>query len=267
MATCICAANAEKTAPLFFPSKIFARPSIGKAHLNQGGLLLNIANPTAGFFDGDCVESAVTVGTNAHLILSTPAASRVFRTRSGLPARNQQTFHVEENGLLEWIPEPFIPHAGASYSQSTHIKLHPSASLLFFEWLAPGRVAKGEIFAYQQLQWQLDLHVANELIAREHYVLQPENHSIESLRARFPAAHYVSLYTAGVMTNNWPASALDALSSEHISLGHGTLSHGVYVIRALCRDSMSARTLIEHLREILYSHAGRTTPSLGRVPS
>ena len=56
-------------------------------------------------------------------------------------------------------PKPFIPHAGASYVQTTEIELHPGASLLFFEWLAPGRVAKGEVFAYQNLRWELDLRV------------------------------------------------------------------------------------------------------------
>ena len=79
-------------------------------------------------------------------------------------------------------------------------QLHPTASLLFFEWLAPGRVAKGEVFAYQNLRWELDLSVDGNLVARERYDLRPDNHSLEALRARFPAAHYLSVYAAGTMT-------------------------------------------------------------------
>ncbi len=238
---------------------------IGKGHVDQGQLVLNIVNPTAGFFDGDQVDTLITVKPGASLVLSTPAAARVYQTRSGKPAANHQQFRVEENAALEWIPEPFIPHAGASYVQTTKIDLHASASLLFFEWLAPGRVAKGEIFAYENLRWELDLRVDDHLIARERYNLCPDNHSLEALGARFPAAHYLSVYAAGIMTRDWPAAELDALTNENISLGHGPVQHGVHVIRALCSDSLHTRRLMEHLRRLLYAHAGKIPPNLGRL--
>lgn len=238
---------------------------IGKGHLDQGRLVLTIANPTAGFFDGDRVDTAVTIAPGARLVLSTPAASRVYQTRSGKPAANFQEFRVGENASLEWLPEPFIPHAGASYVQATRIALHRSASLLFFEWLAPGRVAKGEVFAYQNLRWELDLSVDEQLVARERYDLRPEDHSLEALRARFPAAHYLSVYVAGEMTRDWPAASLDALANENVSLGHGPLQRGVHVIRALCRDSLSTRRLMEELRRLLYSNAQLVPPNLGRI--
>ncbi len=238
---------------------------IGKGHVDQGQLVLSIVNPTAGFFDGDQVDTLITVKPGASLVLSTPAAARVYQTRSGKPAANHQQFRVEENAALEWIPEPFIPHTGASYVQTTKIDLHASASLLFFEWLAPGRVAKGEVFAYKNLRWELDLSVDDHLIARERYDLRPDNHSLEALRARFPAAHYLSVYAAGIMTRDWPAAELDALTNKNISLGHGPVQHGVHVIRALCSDSLHTRRLMEHLRRLLYAHAGKIPPNLGRL--
>ncbi len=238
---------------------------IGKGHPDHGHLVLNIVNPTAGFFDGDRIDSAITVAPGARLVLSTPAASRVYQTRSGRPAANHQTFHVEENAFLEWIPEAFIPHAGASYVQSTEIRLHPTGSLLFFEWLAPGRVAMGESFAYRNLRWELDLRVDETLVARERYDLTPENHSLGSLRAPFPAAHYLSVYAAGIMTSHWPSDELDALTSDDVRLGHGPIQAGVHIIRALCRDSLAARKLLAELRQLLYSHANLPQPGLGRV--
>lgn len=237
---------------------------IGKGHSDQGRLVLNIVNPTAGFFDGDRVDSAVEVAPGAHLVLGTPAASRVYQTRSGKAAANHQQFHVGDGASLEWIPDAFIPHAGAAYEQSTRISLHPSAGLLFFEWIAPGRVAKGELFAYRNLRWELDLEIGDRLIARERYDLRPDNHSLEALREHFPAAHYVSVYAAGAMTKHWPNESLDALSNNDIRLGHGPVSDGVHVIRALCRDSLSARKLLGDLRNLLYSAAGSIPPHLGR---
>ncbi len=261
-------ASARPDVTTYLSHQDFRAPiHIGKGHLDRGHLVLNIANPTAGFFDGDRIDSDITVAPGARLVLSTPAASRVYQTRSGRPAANHQAFHVGENAFLEWIPEAFIPHAGASYHQSTGIDLHPAASLLFFEWLAPGRVARGEAFAYQNLRWELDLRVGGNLVARERYDLRPENHSLESLTAMFPQAHYLSVYAAGSMTRDWPADELDALTGPDIHLGHGPIGGGAHDIRALCRDSLAARRLIGTLRSLLHSRAGSAAPNLGRLVS
>lgn len=238
---------------------------LSKSHLDQGHVVLSIVNPTAGFFDGDSLKMNVEVAAGARLVLSTPSASRVYRTRSGAAASCSQRFRVGKDGFLEWIPEPFIPHAGARYSQKTTIELDASASLLFFDWIAPGRVAMGEVFAYQHLRWELDLLLDGKLIARERYDLEPEGDSLEALKAKFPAAHYLSIYASGEMTRVWPSDALDALSGEDVYLGHGPLEGGVHVIRALCRDSLAARKLMETLRPLLYHGAGLIPPSLGRI--
>lgn len=239
--------------------------SISKSHLDEGNVVLSIINPTAGFFDGDHIETHVTVAPRARLVLSTPSASRVYATRSKEAACNFQSFHIEENASLEWIPDSFIPHAGASYFQKTELRLHSSASLLYFDWIAPGRVAKGEIFAYKNLRWELDFFLGSVLVARERYDLDPGTHSIEALTAKFPAGHYVSLYAAGDFTKNWPAAELDELAGEDVYCGHGPLAGNVFVVRALCRDSLAARKFLETLRTLLYSAAFLKPPALGRI--
>lgn len=260
-----CSARADG-AP-FLSKQDFRVPiHIGKGRVDQGLVVLNIANPTAGFFDGDRVDIDVTVRPGAGLCLLTPAASRVYRTRSGQPASNHQKFTIHKGALLEWMPEPFIPHAGASYRQTTEIQLHDDASLLFLEWLAPGRVAMGEVFAYRNLRWELDLLLDQRLIARERYDLGPDNESLQPLRARFPAAYYLSVYAAGDFAAAWPDAELDSLNNDAVYLGHGPLEGGVKVIRALCADSIAARALATALRRVLYQSAGRIPPALGRPP-
>jgi len=250
----------------YVPHQSFRAPvHLSKSHLDAGCLIQTIVNPTAGFFDGDLLESDIVVGEKARLVLSTPSSSRVYPTRSGKPARNLQRFEVGKDAFLEWIPEPFIPHAGASYFQKTDLHLHPDASLLFFDWIAPGRVARGEVFAYKNLRWELDLHVADNLVARERYDLNPSDHSLEALKVKFPAAHYLSVYAAGDFSKNWPAAEIDALGDDDTYLGHGPLPGNLHVIRALCRDSLAARRLLENLRRLLYAASGHDAPKLGRI--
>jgi urease accessory protein len=67
------------------------------------------------------------------------------------------------------------------------------------------------------------------------------------------------------MAADWPAGALDALNSEDVYLGHGPLTGGVHVVRALCRDSLAARRLLETLRPLLYAAGEMKPPALGRI--
>lgn len=259
-----CENRADGT-PIISHQSFRAPVHLGKSHIDEGQLVLSIVNPTAGFFDGDRLESRVRVERGAKLVLSTPSAARVYRTRSGRAAVASQRFEVAAGASLEWIPEPFIPHAGARYVQQTELDLDPAASLLFFDWIAPGRVAMGEVFAYQSLRWELDLRVGGALVARERGTLDPTNHSLEPLRARFPAAHCLSVYAAGEMAAHWPEDELDAMNSEDVYLGHGPLPGGVRLIRALCRDSLAARRWIEEVRPMLHRAAGRKPAALGRI--
>jgi urease accessory protein len=239
---------------------------LSKAHLSDDGkiLVLTVVNPTAGFFDGDKIVSEVTIGQGAALALSTPSSSRVFRTRSGMDALCEQKFSVETEGFLEWIPEVFIPHQGARYIQKTRVDLQPGAGLLFIDWISPGRVARGEIFQYENLRWEFDLRLEGKLLARERYDMSGEG--LEGITAMFEAGHYVSIYVAGEMLRNFPTAEVDALGNEDTYLGHGLLEGGeVMVIRALCRDSLAARRLIERIRIVLYEAAKMNTPSLGRL--
>jgi len=259
-----CETRADGT-PYISKQSFRAPIHLSKSHLDAGWIIQTIVNPTAGFFDGDLLKCDIEITGGARLVLSTPSSSRVYPTRSGAPARNFQKFTVGENCAMEWIPEPFIPHAGASYFQKTDIHLDPTASLLFFDWIAPGRVAKGEIFAYQNLRWEFDLHVGVTLVARERYDLDPTTNSLEALKAKFPAANYLSIYTAGIFSKNFPTTELDALTSEDVYLGHGPLGTGSHVIRAVCRDSLAARKLLENLRTLLYEAASLPAPKLGRL--
>lgn len=239
---------------------------LSKSHLSDDGkiLVLTIVNPTAGFFDGDMIVSTVTVGKGSSLALSTPSSSRVFRTRSGKDAVCEQKFSVEAEGFLEWIPEAFIPHEGARYVQKTEVNLEPGAGLLFIDWISPGRVARGEIFQYENLRWEFDLSMGGKLLARERYDMSGDG--LEGITAMFEAGHYVSIYLAGAMLKNFPTTEVDALGNEDTYLGYGFLEGDeVIVIRALCRDSLAARRLIERLRILLYSSANMNRPSLGRL--
>lgn len=235
---------------------------ISKPHKDAGSLVVNVVNPTAGIFDGDTIELTAEAETGASLVLTTPSASRVYRSRSGGPAKVVQRFTAQRDAFLEFYPEPFIPQAGARYHQTTALHAAPGGTLLFFDWLTPGRVASGEVFQYAELNWHLDVTVGERLVARERYRLSPEDSSLEALLQFHPRCHYLSCFMFGPVA--LPMIELESLNSPQVYLGHSSLVSGGHVIKALCHDSLSARHTLRRLRQILYAAMNRPLPTLGR---
>ncbi len=235
---------------------------ISKPHDDASALVVNIVNPTAGIFDGDTIELSAEAEAGASLVLTTPSASRVYRSRSGGPAKVTQRFTAHAGATLEFVPEPFIPQAGARYQQKTELHADPGATILFFDWLTPGRVASGEVFRYAELCWDLDAFVNGRLVARERYRLSPDDASLETLRIQHPQSQYVSCIVLSSAALR--LTAVECLNSSQIYLGHGPLSEGGWIIKALCADSLSARHTLQSLRSLVYQALQRPMPNLGR---
>ncbi|MEI6872629.1 MAG: urease accessory protein UreD, partial [Verrucomicrobiota bacterium] len=162
---------------------------LSKPHWDEGTLVMNVVNPTAGLLQDDRIKQSVSVLDGARLLLTMPGAARAHRVRNGWAEMNQD-FAVEAGGFLEVLPEIFIPQAGACYRQATELHVDAGGELFYFETIAPGRTAAGEVFQYQWLEWATDLWVGGAHVARERLRLEPGTPEVEALRAQFPAAYY-----------------------------------------------------------------------------
>jgi urease accessory protein len=229
----------------------------------EGGLLVvNAINATAGLFSGDAIVCEACVEEGASLLLTSPSAQRVHRMPEG-EARVEQRFVVRSGGWLEVWPELFIPQSGARYRQRTRIEVEEGGELLFFEMVAPGRVAAGETFGYECLQWEMDLEYAGQLVVRERAALRPaDKESLYSLTALFPAAYYASCFAVGprfvASEECWEKVA--ALDSPQARLGCSRLAAGGGVVKILAGTGPDLRRVVGGVRQILYAAAGREGP-------
>lgn len=235
---------------------------LSKPHLDEGALVVNAVNPTAGLFDGDEVDVDVTVESGARLVLTSPSASRVYRARSETPAIVRQRLTVAEGASAEFFPELFIPQAGSRYHQQTELRVADGGQLLYCEWLSPGRVACGETFAWHELLWDTDVFWSDRLVARERYRLAPDDASLTALQTLYGQSHYLGFFVLG--WPHWPADELDALHAPGVTCGHGPLTAGGGTVRLLCADNLTARRTFARVRAIFYAAAGRRVPALRR---
>ena len=118
---------------------------------------LYLLNSTPGLFQDDIQTIRVTAGPQSRTHLTTPSAVKVF----GMPHREARQFlelDLHEGAYLEYLPEPLIPFRGSRLVQHNCARLAVGAILIAGEVLSPGRIARGESFAFEQLERRLTVN-------------------------------------------------------------------------------------------------------------
>lgn len=133
--------------------------------------------------DGDRYENRFKVCKDAYAFISTGAATKIAEmvyNFSGL----KQTFVLEENAYLEYIPEATIPCRNSRYVTDTEITIDPSATLFYSEIYTGGRkyYKDGELFVYDLLSvCTRAQHPDGTSLFREKMVAEPKEKSVRNI--------------------------------------------------------------------------------------
>jgi urease accessory protein len=149
--------------------------------LRDGTALAHLHNVSGGLLGGDCLTMQVKLTSGAKVQLTTTGATRIYRNREGLSATTQcNEISVGEGALLEYLPDATIPFAGARYLQQSSIDLAAGAGMFWWEIIAPGREARGEIFEYEEFVMRTRVSALGRRIAAESLCLQPRTENVSS---------------------------------------------------------------------------------------
>jgi urease accessory protein len=147
------------------------------------GSLVHLNNVSGGVLAGDRLALDVEVQAGTAAQITTTGATRLYRDRAGAADSEQHTrFLVGDGALLEYLPDPVIPYAGARHVQRTQIRLGSGSTLFWWEVLAPGRLAAGERFAFERLRVQAEVYAGSRPVLREDYLLQPRQKGLSATR-------------------------------------------------------------------------------------
>ena len=120
----------------------------------DGSATLLLLNPTGGIVGGDRLETDIVLGPGSRVCLSTPSATRVYRSPYR-PAIQRVTITLGAGAVLEWLPDHLIPSPGAQLRQVTEITMAPDATLFYVDAWATGRAARGEAWGFDVLDSRL----------------------------------------------------------------------------------------------------------------
>ena len=104
-----------------------------------------LLHPPGGMAGHDQLTINVTVAERAHVLLTTPAANKVYRTRD-LRSEVIQEIDLAPGCSGEWLPQGTILFGGSSYAQRTVIRAASSARFSCWDSICLGRPASGDDF-------------------------------------------------------------------------------------------------------------------------
>lgn len=106
-----------------------------------------LLHPPGGIVPGDSLEIDVDVEPGAHALLTTPAATKVYRS-DGRTSAQTQRLRLHEGSVCEWLPQENICFVGAQVRLATQVELATGATFVGWDVLCLGRPAAGEdVFA------------------------------------------------------------------------------------------------------------------------
>jgi urease accessory protein len=112
-----------------------------------------IVHPPAGIAGGDELVIDSRVAGGAHALLTTPGATRWYRT-AGPWASQRVRIAVASGACLEWLPQENIVFAGALARSSIAVDLEPGAVFIGWDMVCLGRRGSGETF--DRGAWRVD---------------------------------------------------------------------------------------------------------------
>jgi urease accessory protein len=104
-----------------------------------------LVHPPGGIVGGDVLDIDVQLEHGAHALLTTPGATRFYRS-AGAPAQQQARLQLAGGARLEWLPLEAIAYPGCLARNGVEFSLQPGAEMIGWDLLALGLPASDGAF-------------------------------------------------------------------------------------------------------------------------
>jgi len=208
--------------------------------LADGTSYLMLLNPTGGVLGGDRLVTEIIQQPDTHVCLTTPSATRVYRTQQQ-PAVLETVIELGEGATLEYLPDHVIPHAGSALRQSLRVEMARGSRAVLLDSLASGRVAHGERWNFTEVDSRAEVRMCGKLASLNRTKITPAFLRPEriGLMEEFDYTICMCLFAEGFEDWKPVAAAMNAElgTVPHVRGGASLLSRGGCVVRYLARSA------------------------------
>jgi urease accessory protein len=124
---------------------------------DNGTCHIYLVHPPGGVAGGDDLRFDATLDPGANVLITTPAATKLYRA-NGRPAAQSNVLIVGADATLEWLPQETLVFNGADAALTTRVEMADSARFLGWEIIGLGRTAQGETFEAGRLRQRFELY-------------------------------------------------------------------------------------------------------------
>lgn len=115
-----------------------------------------LVHPPGGLVGGDTLDIAVHTHSGAHGLITTPGATRFYRSEGAL-ALQRTRLALEPDSRLEWFPLETLCYSGCQAENHLTLNLDPGAELMGWDITALGLPHAQQPFVQGQLQQHIEV--------------------------------------------------------------------------------------------------------------
>jgi urease accessory protein len=115
-----------------------------------------LVHPPGGLVGGDVLDIDVTLAADAHALITTPGATRFYRSTAAT-ATQQLRASLAEGARLEWLPLESIAYSGCIGENLMRFELAPGAQMIGWDLLALGLPASGLAFERGSFRQRIEM--------------------------------------------------------------------------------------------------------------
>ncbi len=130
-----------------------------------------LVHPPSGLVGGDTLDIQVQVDAGAHALITTPGATRFYRSEQGL-AQQKVSVALAPGAKLEWLPLESIAYSGCQALNQWVAQLSPGSALMAWDMLALGLPHAN--LAFEQGHYAQHLEIKDMWLERAHLAASDE---------------------------------------------------------------------------------------------
>ena len=115
-----------------------------------------LVHPPGGIVGGDTLSIAVTLASDAHALITTPGATRFYRS-AGATAEQSLSVDAAAGSRLEWLPLETIAYSGCEAENRMRFVLAPGAEMIGWDVTALGLPASEQPFVAGRFTQTIEL--------------------------------------------------------------------------------------------------------------
>ncbi|MBQ3828685.1 MAG: urease accessory protein UreD [Aeriscardovia sp.] len=214
---------------------------------NEDTLAFFLITMGGGFVEGEHYETFITSHEKTHAIVASQAPTYVYKCNDGKTTVQDIKVKVDEDAVLEFLPDDVIPYGNSKYRQVTQIDVAKGASLLYTDGITAGWSMNHKDFQYRYVHMLSKISYDGRLIFNDNLILDPHAFEMAELGLFEGYRNYSSLVVVDERVNAKLVKELQDFNNmafDGTIMGISLLEGPAMVVRVLGKSLNNNRAIL-----------------------